>query len=105
MQELKSNNTGMTPRMGDDFDSPIQKILKVDDEIRMTPILSADKENDSNYNTNLPHRPANTNHVDDLTMEEGANLLDRWSNSNFVDFEYWLQNANAQVHTPRNSQY
>lgn len=30
-------------------------------------------------------------------MEEGAILLDKWTNNNFCDFEFWLQNADAQA--------
>ena len=100
MSELKQNIIATNQTNGSsEFESPIRKILKVDDgDVDVTPILSADKENDNNPNFNIKKNYGTSyDHINHLSMEEGAILLDKWTNNNFADFESWLQNANAQV--------
>ena len=81
-----------------EFESPIKKMLKVDESYELTPMISDEKEN-AFANHNLQHKLVKTGkqHVEDLSMEEGAILLDKWTNNNFCDFEFWLQNADAQA--------
>lgn len=105
MHSLRQSSTDFN-----NLDSPLndvqpKKMLKIDNNSAFPNTLPSisldeeDKENltfmNNNMNESSPKKPMQ--HIEDLSMEEGAILLDRWTNNNFCDFEFWLQNAQAQA--------
>ena len=74
-----------------------QKRLKTED-IHGNHELIENKEN--NLYSKLPARVAFTSttkgvHIPDLSLEEGAILIENWKKTNFSEFNSWLENACA----------
>ena len=85
------------PGMGMMAEGMPQKRLKTEDIIGHRDI-NENKEN--NLYSKLPLRGAMTStikgiHIPDLSLEEGAILIENWKKTNFSEFNSWLENACA----------
>jgi hypothetical protein len=75
--------------------NPTKRMKIEDQEVE----LVDNKENGSYSKIPLKKNPSlgKGYHLADLTLEEGAILIENWKKSNFIEFNTWLENACAQA--------
>lgn len=73
------------------------KRMKVDGYVADLPVEN--KENDGTFDKNIAKQQMLEKqlHISDLSLEEGAILIENWKKTNFSDFNTWLENACAQA--------
>jgi len=74
-----------------------QKKIKIEDYHEVE--FVENKENNQ-YNKSLSKQPQMITkgiHIPDLSLEEGAILIENWKKTNFSEFNVWLENACAQA--------